>query len=84
MILSFIDKKCPSGHEFKTTDNEVNFCPICDPEKFHIWMNGSEKTNYYTPHENFSVTSRNSDGYEKASPLLRQNDHLPSRNAPSR
>lgn len=30
------------------------------------------------------VTSGNSDGYEKVFPLLRHNDHLPSRNAPSR
>ena len=64
--MKFFDRKCTKGHEFKTTDYTVNFCPICDPDKFHQWMNGNEKTNYFTPHNNFEVSSRYRNGYEKS------------------
>ncbi len=51
--MEFLDKKCPNGHEFKTTDEGVDFCPICDPEKFIHWKEG-----YFSPTRDFKITQQ--------------------------
>ncbi len=50
MELMFFDRKCPNGHEFKTTDEGVDFCPICDPQAFHKWQEG-----YFSPLADFKM-----------------------------